>query len=116
MHFASINSFGPILHKGFLIQQLQQEPENEGLLAVVLLVCALGSRVLAGEQADIVPEDNRNTHPPGWEYFEQVEPLLDVPTFAMPSLYDVQMFIVRSSTVEANHNADFSSSWLPYIF
>jgi len=76
----------PILHRGLFERSLDTEMDDPRFVAIVLLVCACGSRFTntdPGSQSSV-----------GWHFFEQVEPFLRVPTPQNPRLYDIQIYLV----------------------
>ena len=76
----------PILHRGLFEKSLDTEMHDPRFVAIVLLVCACGSR--------FAHTDAENHYPAGWHFFEQVEPFLRVPTPQNPRLYDIQIYLV----------------------
>ncbi|TFK88610.1 hypothetical protein K466DRAFT_488593 [Polyporus arcularius HHB13444] len=92
--FKHYNLFVPILHRPTLEQGIKDESHlrNRGFGALVLLVCAIGSRVV--DDPRITVDDGRVA---GWKWFEQVEiarwsylekpRLEDLQTCALISMY-----------------------------
>jgi len=91
--FDEHNFFYPLLQRRLFEQQLALEARGERFNAIVLLVCASGARLGMNVAAE------RAGQPPGWSYFEQVIPFLNIPVFATAQLEDVQMLIVRGKLV-----------------
>lgn len=92
--FAKINFFNPLLHRPLFEKQLRENMDDEQFVATVLLVSACGARAAAAENGTEGIASFDGAKAPGWEWFEQVEPLLHVPTFSKPTLHELQMFIV----------------------
>ena len=92
-YFTKMNTFHPILHRGLFMKSLQDQLDDNHFRAIVLLVCACGSRAADRTQ----PEPQSSDSHPGIQYFEQVEPFLRMPTPATPRLEDMQIFIVRQT-------------------
>lgn len=88
--FDEHNFFYPLFQRRLFEQQLALETKSEHFNAILLLVCA------SGAQLGMNPEAERCGQPPGWAYFEQVIPLLNIPVFATAKLEEVQMLIVRT--------------------
>lgn len=89
--FTHYNLFVPVLHRPTLEQGIKDELHlrNRGFGALVLLVCAIGSRVV--DDPRITVDDGRVA---GWKWFEQVE-TARWSYLEKPRLEDLQTCAVR---------------------
>ena len=92
VYFRGFNSFHPVVHRGLFEQSLRQDRDKD-FVALVLMVCACGARFIP-DPSFLPPEPDGKPH--GWRFFEQVEPFLRIPTPTTPTLYHMQLFIVRT--------------------
>ena len=89
--FQNVNLYSPILHRGLFEQQLADDLHavDNRFAALVLLVCACGSRTVADARV-LLP--NADTRSAGWTFFEQVELLVSrFRAPSVPDLVDIQL-------------------------
>jgi Fungal specific transcription factor domain len=102
LYFDQINLFLPLLHRPTFNRSITtgQHLTDSGFGAIVLLVCALGSRY--SEDKRVLLDDISTYHSAGWKWFDQVQ--LVKMSFVIPStLYDVQFCCVNTFN---NHTRD----------
>ncbi|KAH7099246.1 fungal-specific transcription factor domain-containing protein, partial [Auriculariales sp. MPI-PUGE-AT-0066] len=109
--FDQYNVFNGVLHRGLFEQQLLDETilSDPLFVALVLLVCAIGERTLSSSQER--GEDVSN--PPGWRFFEQVEPFLRAPPPVKPRLL-YQQILVLSTIYLMTTPGDMSLTWIVF--
>jgi len=95
-YFTQINPFLPLLHRPTFQRGID---ENLYLIdqyfgAVVLLVCALGSRY--SEDSRVFVEGSDSVRSAGWKWFDQVR-ILRASFFKQTSLHELQAYAVRYS-------------------
>ncbi|KAH7072322.1 hypothetical protein BKA62DRAFT_806202 [Auriculariales sp. MPI-PUGE-AT-0066] len=66
--------------------------QDKHFAAAVLLICALSEGQIAADNG----LRTENGKPAGWDFFDQVEPFLRMPTPAEPRLLDVQIFYLAA--------------------
>ncbi|EJD49559.1 hypothetical protein AURDEDRAFT_161117 [Auricularia subglabra TFB-10046 SS5] len=104
-YFVKVNLYHPLLHRGLFDEQMRARLhyEDSHFAAIVLLVCAIGSRFVDDERVLLDPG---KMHSAGWCYFEQVEPFRRF-KITPPRLFDLQiqvlsiMFIAGTSSPHA---------------
>ncbi|KAH7102402.1 fungal-specific transcription factor domain-containing protein [Auriculariales sp. MPI-PUGE-AT-0066] len=94
-YFEDYNLFVPLLHRKLLLRQLnaglhESDPE---FLAVVLLMCALGSRSLCLKDDRVLTEP-REPCSAGWQYFEMAEPMNRLHLWRSTRLFDLQIKVL----------------------
>ncbi|KAH7108412.1 fungal-specific transcription factor domain-containing protein [Auriculariales sp. MPI-PUGE-AT-0066] len=105
-YFSNCNIYILLLHKGLFLEQLMSglHKVDRHFHALVLLVCALGSRWVHDMRVRTDPEISRSA---GWAYFEAAEPMLRVKLWNHGRLFDLQakllavFFLWGSSTPSA---------------
>lgn len=92
-YFAENNTMIPLLHQPSFNAGLAQglHLKEDGYARVLLLVCAVGSSGVDDPRVLLDPASSLSA---GWKWFNQVL-LGGVALFAQPSLYDVQICVVR---------------------
>ena len=90
-YFDNINTYLPLLHRPTFERRLRENAhlEEQAFGAVVLLVCACGSRFSDDLR---VRKDLSSRYSSGWSYYEQVATRR--PALSNPSLYDLQQYCV----------------------
>lgn len=101
LYFTFYNSYLPILHRqtfaAAVLADLHIYDPNFG--NVVLLVCALGSKV-SDDRRVLLEENTPDTwHSAGWKWFRQVH-VSEKALFSRTTLYDVQVACVSGTTVD----------------
>jgi len=102
-YFTDYNLYFPLLHRPLFLAQLQAALHHSDaqFLAVVLLVCAVGSRSLCDDlRVQVEPGDVRSA---GWAYFDASEPMIRVRLARSIRIYDLQLKVVGVTL--------FSSPW-----
>jgi len=92
-----------VLHRPTFEAELRagKHTRDDAFGAVVLLVCALGSRTTDDPRVFLDhPERPRHPHSAGWAWFRQVQ-LVRNTALLDPSVYDLQIIAVRSFVVRA---------------
>lgn len=93
-YFEEFNIYYPLLHRPTFEQAIRDEVHvrDDGFCAVVLLVCANGSRWVEDDRL----QRNRG-HPPGLHWFERAGCVTSV-FLEKPQLHDLQALIVRPTS------------------
>jgi hypothetical protein len=91
LYFRYINTFFPLLHRPSLERNVREglHYKDEAFAAVLLLVCAVGSRY--SDDVRVLLEPTAPVHSSGWKWFDQVQ--LVRKTMLQPAtLYDLQTY------------------------
>lgn len=114
-YFDWFNIYTPLLHRPSFERNIREKTHlhDPGFGAVLLMVCALGSRVsddprvlLAAEREEATKwasdrrdggkeQDEGTYHSAGWEWFKQVQSSRLAMSFVPARLYDLQIAYVR---------------------
>ena len=92
--FDKHNSIFPVLHRPSFERQVYVENlhiTDRRFGAVVLVVCALASRLV--DDPRTLYDESQNLHSAGWKYFKQIR-LVQSSCIDPVSLYDVQLYAV----------------------
>ncbi|KAI0768787.1 fungal-specific transcription factor domain-containing protein [Trametes elegans] len=92
-YFNALNLYAPILHRPTLEQGIKDglHLQYQGFGAVLLMVCANGSRWSDDPRIEQYSVPGR----PGWKWFQQIERARRS-LFAAPRLYDLQLYTLMS--------------------
>lgn len=95
-YFTQINPFLPLLHRPTFQRGIDENLylTDQYFGAVVLLVCALGSRY--SEDSRVFVEGSDSVRSAGWKWFDQVR-ILRASFFKQTSLHELQAYAVRYS-------------------
>lgn len=90
-YFSSIHVDFPLLHQPTFLQSVTSGLHlvDEGFGAVVLLVCALGSRL--SHNPATLPQGAQTWQLAGWHWFDEVRARRKLMPFTSPTLYDLQV-------------------------
>ncbi|EIN10080.1 hypothetical protein PUNSTDRAFT_102078 [Punctularia strigosozonata HHB-11173 SS5] len=93
-YFAETNNFLPILHRPSFERDVTDglHLRDNGFGAVVLLVCAIGSRYVDDLRVLL---DESSTYSAGWPWYNQVQ-MVRKSSLVPPRLYDVQQYCVTA--------------------
>ncbi|KAH7107225.1 hypothetical protein BKA62DRAFT_790898 [Auriculariales sp. MPI-PUGE-AT-0066] len=93
-YFEAFNPARPIFNRPLFEKQLLSPDamQDKHFAAAVLLICALSEGQIAADNG----LRTENGKPAGWDFFDQVEPFLRMPTPAEPRLLDVQIFYLAA--------------------
>ncbi|KAH7097069.1 fungal-specific transcription factor domain-containing protein [Auriculariales sp. MPI-PUGE-AT-0066] len=108
-YFDQMNTYMPILHRPVFERQLRNADtmRDPHFIAVVLLLCAIGSNLLASTS-----QTTGGPSSVGWEYLDQVEPFFRVRTSSTPRLVDVQIFLFGAIFTGAANLGQPSTTWM----
>ncbi|KAJ3558757.1 hypothetical protein NM688_g737 [Phlebia brevispora] len=106
-YFAAYNAYSPLLHRPTFDDNIRNglHLRNDSFASVVLLVCALGSRL--SNDPRILLDGYDDIHSAGWKWFNQAKSAFQIITFGTPSLFDIQtvclsMFFLTGSSEPAS--------------
>ena len=96
-YFLHYNLYLPLLHRPTFESDIQKglHLADEGFGAVVLLVCAIGSRFV--DDPAVLPPGVSHWHWAGWPWFDRVNSNRKLVHFSASRIYDLQIDTVRRS-------------------
>jgi hypothetical protein len=102
-YFAHINMIHPVLHRPTFVKSIQDDlhHRDEAFGGLLLLVCAIGSRV-ADDNRVLVDDGcgDSSWHSAGWTWFTQVR-LTQKSLLSQSRLYDLQLYCVSKTGCDA---------------
>lgn len=95
LYFTFYNSYLPVLHRQTFLEGVVANMHflDPGFGNVVLLVCALGSKMSNDPRVLLEEHVAEDWHSAGWKWFRQVN-LAEKSLFSRATLYDVQVACV----------------------
>jgi hypothetical protein len=107
-YFVNYNAYVPLLHQPTFQYNINEKAHlhDNGFGAVLLVVCALGSRFVDDSRVYVPGYGMRSS---GWRWFNQVQ-ITRRPLLNRPRLCDVQLYLLSSYFLSASSRP--SSVWM----
>lgn len=108
LYFEQCNIVFPLLHRPSMKRNIAEglHYEDDGFATVLLVVCAMGSRLTDDPRVFLDPKTPLSA---GWKWFSQVQ-VVRKSLFQSPTLHDVQTYCVSIFSFLAANTADQPSS------
>ena len=96
LYFANYNIYMPCLHRPLFEKGIREglHLNDEGFGAVVLLLCALGSKF--SDDPRVFLEGSNTPHSAGWKWFKPVQAYRRAIRLQHPRIYDLQLACVSA--------------------